>query len=203
MQIFGYTYPELEGSTNVSAVKEAINKLYGSSLGSSGISRRDATASKSFKREISAAKPDAQASPVAGEVVDGTHWHRQYVANIVSQKFALNGSYAICLFLGPFDQNASTWSTSPNLVGTHAVFAALSFVDAPSNPQGSPSPGKASSPIKVTGTMPLTSMLISKVESGELKSMRPRVVEAYLKVNLAWRVAMVREVNPSTPASHR
>lgn len=39
--------------------------------------------------------------------------------------------------------------------------------------------------------MPLTSMLLAKVQTGDLDSMDPDEVENYLKYNLHWRVAMV------------
>ena len=44
--------------------------------------------------------------------------------------------------------------------------------------------------IEVTGSMPLTSALLTKADSGELASMNPATVEAYLTNNLQWRVAM-------------
>lgn len=178
---FGYTYPELEGQVNVSAVKAAINKLYGSNVGSAGISRRGTD-----KRQSMSTVDDLAARHIPDEVVDGEH--RQYIANILSQKFALNGSYAIYLFMGDFDPNPATWPTSSNLVGTHAVFAALALVDASSNPQ-SKTPGKKSIP--VTGSIPLTAMLLLKEQAGALANMAPSTVEIYLQENLHWTVAMV------------
>lgn len=129
-----------------------------------------------------------QSDTIPDEVVGGKY--RQYLANILSQKFALNGSYAIYLFIGDFDDSASSWATSPNLVGTHAVFAALSGVDAKSNPQAKVR--RSDSAIQVTGSMPLTSMLLTKAQSGDLDDMSPSTVEDYLKDNLHWRIGMVR-----------
>lgn len=121
------------------------------------------------------------------EVVDGKH--RQYLANIQSQKFALNGSYAVYVFLGDFDDQPSCWPLAQNLVGTHAVFAALGGADAVDNPQ---SRKRQNGPaIQVTGTMPLTSMLLAKVQSGELACLNPETVTPYLIDNLSWRVGMV------------
>jgi tyrosinase len=102
----------------------------------------------------------------------------------------VNGSYAIYVFMGDFDDTPAAWSTSPNLVGTHAVFAAISNDEAASNPQSKVMTPDSS--IKVTGTMPLTSMLLDKATSGELESLRPSIVEDYLEANLQWRVGMVR-----------
>ncbi|KAK3683147.1 hypothetical protein LTR37_020509 [Vermiconidia calcicola] len=164
-QTFGYTYPELVGNANVSSVKEAINKLYGSSMGNSGLSPRG----------------------LRDRAADGRQ--RQYLANIVSQKFALDGSYAVYLFMGDFDDTPSSWATSPNLVGTHAVFGALSSSDGiASTPRSRVR--RSDSEIQVAGTMPLTSMLLAKMESGELANMKLATVEGYLTYNLHWRVDM-------------
>ena len=117
--------------------------------------------------------------------------HRQYLANILSQKFALNGSYAIYLFMGAFDDTPTAWPLSPNLVGTHAVFATLSGADAADSPQLRRRTN--GSPLQVTGTIPLTSMLLAKVEAGDLPCMDAETVVPYLTANLEWRVGMVCE----------
>lgn len=185
-ETFGYTYPELVGNVNVSAVKAAINSLYGSSAGSSGLSRRALTARSAQDREVPETVSGAQVENVPDEVEHGKN--RQYLANILSQKFALNGSYGIYLFMGDFDDTPSAWATSPNLVGTHAVFGGLFTVDAATSPQSQSAETKPA--IQVTGSMPLTSMLIAKAETGELAGMAPETVEDYLTDNLHWRVGM-------------
>ena len=159
------------GNADASKVKLAINKLYANTAGSSGLS----------KRTIPGAVSAIQTDTIPDEVVNGKH--RQYVANIRSQKFALNSTYAIYLFIGNFDDSPSAWATSPNLVGTHAVFAALPSADSPKN----------SKPvIPVTGAIPLTSMLLAKAQAGDLDSMGPEAVGKYLSDSLHWRVATVR-----------
>ncbi|KAH0208994.1 Di-copper centre-containing protein, partial [Aureobasidium melanogenum] len=107
-------------------------------------------------------------------------YHHEYICNIVSQKFAMNGSYAVYVFLG----NVSTNSTeelqlSRNLVGTYSVFSNM-----PSDNNH-----MANMDLKITGTVPLTTSLLGKYESGELQSMLPVHVEPYLRKNLQWRVA--------------
>lgn len=107
-------------------------------------------------------------------------YHHEYICNIVSQKFAMNGSYAVYVFLG----NVSTNSTeelqlSHNLVGTYSVFSNM-----PSDNNH-----MANMDLKITGTVPLTTSLLGKLESGELQSMLPVHVEPYLRKNLQWRVA--------------
>lgn len=107
-------------------------------------------------------------------------YHHEYICNVVSQKFAMNGSYAVYVFLG----NVSTNSTedlqlSPNLVGVYSVFSNM-----PSDDNH-----MANMDLKITGTVPLTTALLGKYESGELRSMLPSTVEPYLRKNLQWRVA--------------
>jgi tyrosinase len=107
-------------------------------------------------------------------------YHHEYICNVVSQKFAMNGSYAVYVFLG----NVSTNSTeelqlSRNLVGTYSVFSNM-----PSDDNH-----MANMDLKITGTVPLTTSLLGKLESGELASMSPVHVEPYLRKNLQWRVA--------------
>ena len=184
IRTFGYTYADL-GDGSVSAVKTAINNLYGTSAGSGSVSKRSDNFHTVLEREVpDASTPDPSAPE---EIVDGMY--RQYLANILSQKFALNGSYAIYVFMGDFDDTPSAWPLSPNLVGTHAVFAALSGADAASNPPVMRK--RDGSGIQVTGTMPLTSMLLAKVQADELPCMDPDTVVPYLTDNLQWRVSMV------------
>lgn len=185
-KVFGYTYPELAGNADASTAKAAINKLYGSSAGSSGLSKRTPNEWSVEDRAVPAAASEIEVMKVPGEVVRGRY--RQYLANILSQKFALNGSYAIYLFIGDFEDAPSAWPTSPNLVGTHVVFDALSKDDANGDAQSNSFRSKPA--IQVTGTVPLTSMLLTKARSGELAGMAPRTVEEYLTDNLHWRVGM-------------
>lgn len=178
-------------------MKAAINKLYGTSAGSSGLSRRNVQGAAVEQRELPGTVSHIESSTVSDEEVNGKY--RQYLANILSQKFALNGSYAIFLFLGDYDDDPSAWATSPNLVGTHAVFAALSSAEASSNSQTKQRRDQPS--IQVTGTMPLTSMLLAKAQSGDLDSMDLDAVADYLTDNLHWRVAMVRIIFPCASRS--
>ncbi|KAK0795438.1 hypothetical protein LTR02_007053 [Friedmanniomyces endolithicus] len=180
IRTLGYTYTDL-GDGSVPAVKAAVNTLYGNSAGSSALSRRGDSHSEIERELPGASNPDAQAP---AQVTNDRY--QEYLANIVSQKFAMNGSYAIYVFMGAFNDTPSEWSMSPNLVGIHAVFAALSAVDAASNPQMMRR--RMDNAIQVSGTLPLTSMLLAKVQSGELPCMDTPTVTTYLLDNLQWRV---------------
>lgn len=186
IQTFGYTYPELQSSANASSVRAAVNRLYGNSAANSKISKR-ASSAEHHLQSIEEGKTSLHSEALAGGGISVFGAQRQYTANIRSQKFALNGSYAIYVFMGEFDDDPTNWSTDDNLVGTTAVFTGLAMVDASSNRQDST--------IQVSGSVPLTSMLLAKAQAGELASMAPAVVETFLYHNLRWRVAMVWKIS--------
>lgn len=96
----------------------------------------------------------------------------------------MNGSYAIYIFLGPYSPNPTDWPLEQNLVGTHAVFANLA------NEAALRKRSMMSTDLKVTGAIPLTTMLVNDIADGLLASLLPDVVEAYLSTQLDWRVAM-------------
>ena len=183
----GYTYPELLNNASVPAVKAAINKLYGSNTGNESLLS---------KRFFDFGPPEAESGSASTSSKRDTSTkydptkRRVYIANIVSDKFSCNGSYAVYIFLGTFDaSDPSCWPTQPNLVGTHAVFATV--------PQEATDNGQATkravahSGIQVTGTMPLNSALLEKAKAGEMRSRDPGHVEDYLTNNLQYRVARV------------
>lgn len=180
IRALGYTYADI-GKGSSAVVKQAVNRLYGNTAGSGSLPRRHASPAKQAQRHE---LPPATSQVNAREAVTYTGAHREFIANILSPKSALNGSYAIYLFLGDFGDDPSTWATDPNLVGTHAVFAAL-------KPWQLGRINVQASNLKVTGALPLTSMLLAKVEAAQLASMEVSEVTQYLQENLAWRVGMV------------
>lgn len=174
----GYTYPELQDATTESLIA-TINQMYGANAVAGGIMKR------------SQPHPNGYIG-YPGEEVNGSY--RYYTANVVSQKHAVNGSYAIYIFLGEPDSDPTKWPTDPNLVGTHSIFASLSSQAEPlPGADTSTTPTLAGRPdsLKVSGTVPLTQGLLSKAQSGELKSMNDDDVEAYLQDHLHWGVAVV------------
>lgn len=173
-------------------MKAAINNLYGNGVGNSGSSRRDIDTRASIEREVPNPVSDVSADTIPDEVIQGKD--QQYLANIVSAKSALNGSYAIYLFVGPFNDTPAAWPTDPNLVGTHVVFASLTGMDGVGSPQSMVE--QDTSPVQVGGSMPLTFMLLAQVQSGELASMEQDTVASFLTNNLAWRVGMVGSCHP-------
>ncbi|GAM91208.1 hypothetical protein ANO11243_092550 [Dothideomycetidae sp. 11243] len=148
---FGYVYPETANGASAASVRAAVNSLYGSGVPTGRRLKRDS---------------------------DASDWH--YIANIVSQKTQLNGSYAVYVFLGEPDADALTWPTAANLVGTHGV--AANFADADNDQL-------AAMDVPVTGTVPLTTALQDKVAAGELADTGVQSVSAYLLQRLVWKVA--------------
>lgn len=181
--VFGYTYPELVNNASVSNVKAAINKLYGSNAGS-----KDNLLSKRYF-DFDAPEPESGLSERDTAVKNAPPKRREYIANIASDKFSGNGSYAFYVFLGTFDSSDPTcWPKQPNLVGTHVVFATA--------PQDTTDDAPKIKNFQVTGTIPLTSALLEKYKAGEIHSRDPGAVEDYLTNNLQYRVARVSSVPP-------
>ncbi|PNS20693.1 Tyrosinase [Sphaceloma murrayae] len=151
---FGYVYPETPQGVSTADVNRAVSQLYGP------------TTTSGRKRDVvSLSKRD-----------DGHHYH--YAANIASQKFQMNGTYRVYIFLGQPSDNPADWPIASNLVGTHGVLSTV------------PGGGMTNMDVLVTGTIPLTESLTDKCNAGELKDLDPKNVEPYLESNLNWRVAM-------------
>jgi hypothetical protein len=171
-------------------VKAAINKLYGSNSGNESL------LSKRFF-DFGPPEPESGSNSAPSKRDAPAHYgptkRREYIANIVSDKFSCNGSYAVYIFLGTFDaSDPACWPTQPNLVGTHAVFATV--------PQEATDSGQATKRaaklgIQVTGTIPLNSALLEKAKAGEMRSRDSGHVEDYLTNNLQYRVARVSLVD--------
>lgn len=108
--------------------------------------------------------------------------YREWIANLRVNKYALSGPFFIHIFLGNFSSDPFQWSFDPNLVGTHCIFAH----------SGGSTCVPCKSDQQVTGTMPLTSALLEDIGEGQLASLDPEDVEAYLKLNMQYRITMVR-----------
>lgn len=109
----------------------------------------------------------------------------QYITNVQTTRFQLNGSYLVYFFLGAPSSNSKVWSTAANMVGSYGVFSA---------------PGMAMSKLVTTSTVPLTDALVDVVANRSstwgvtfngpaLESLDPEEVTPFLQKNLEWRVA--------------
>ncbi|KAF2115499.1 hypothetical protein BDV96DRAFT_646497 [Lophiotrema nucula] len=170
---FGYTYPELIG-TNTRTLTAKINQLYGP----------NATTSSS-KRSLDESYGEVVERGRGGKGVAGApnfSGERHYVANTRVQKFGLDGSFNIYIFLGDTPGNdSSTWATESSFVGLTGIFSTMSSQQSDDV--------KATS--DVNGAVPLTAALEAKVLSGELSGMDECTVAKYLQTNLKWKISKV------------
>lgn len=100
----------------------------------------------------------------------------EYACNIVTPRYALNGSYYVYVFNGaPDSESPATWLQDENLIGMMGV---LSSPDA--------MPGHD---LLVTGQIPLTRALRSMVTIGSLLGMDEEKILPFLTKNLEWRIS--------------
>lgn len=183
IKTFGYSYKELADwnftSTNdfQNSVRGYINTLYGPTSSSKTVSKRhmkrSADDSTLQTREKTTDPKEGEKSPPTSS--DGKY--NEYLANIRVSKDAIGGSFFVHIFLGDFNPDPATWTTEPNLVGTHTIFTSIT--------------PKENGNIQVSGVIPLTTALIDDIQAGSLKSLDTAEVEPYLKEKLQWRVTKV------------
>ncbi|KAK5746411.1 hypothetical protein LTR17_000791 [Elasticomyces elasticus] len=175
---FHYTYPEFSNSDGSKrAIASYINKLYGpSATATAGSSKRTAA-----PEPVAAAEPIATPGPVLGERQSSTPLKAdngslfQYVANIQTPRYALNGSYYIFLFNGePSTEVPTEWITDAHLIGPMGVLAQAN---------------KTEMNLIAGGSVPLTRSLTAAVNAGALPDLTEDTAVPYLKDNLKWRVA--------------
>ena len=166
---FHYTYPEYANSDgSKAAITDAVNKLYGPNA---------STGTAKFKRADNSTMTNSTMSntTTTAPLVANNGSLYQYVANIQTPRYDLNGSYYVFLFLGqPSSENPETWLYDSNLVGPMGVLA---------------QDGKVGMNVSVTGSIPLTSSLTDKYYAGELTDLSQETVGPYLKEQLSWRIA--------------
>jgi tyrosinase len=112
-------------------------------------------------------------------VVSG-HLYREWIVNIRVEKNALTSPFFIHVFLGPVEPDSSTWATSPSLVGSHFIFTkSLSSTCRDCDPSQ-----------MVSGSIPITTFLLSLVDDGKLASPGPSDVEPFIMRNFQYRIKL-------------
>jgi len=174
---FHYTYPEFSDSDgSKAAIASYVNKLYGpSATATAGSSKRTAAPEP-------VAVPDAEATPEpillerqGGPVTAPNGSLYQYVANIQTPRYALNGTYSVYLFNGlPTSEDPTSWVLDPNLIGPMGVLS---------------QPNMTASDLIAAGSIPLTRTLTNAVTGGLLSGLTEALVVPYLVAALQWRVA--------------
>jgi tyrosinase len=158
---FGYAYRETASypGQNVTAnVISAINTLYGpGAISSSGTQSE----SKSKRTRVIPTTP-------VDLSVDGLY--TEWIANIKVKKYALGVPFFIHIFIGPFDPDPFSWSFESNLVGTHSIFVKAGECNCDTEQM-------------ISATIPLTDALAKHFRNGDLESLSPKDVNAFLTNN--------------------
>jgi len=174
-QVFNYTYPEVVSKSR-SDVISAINRLYTDfSAAKMSIDHERKRYPNKHTVRVSWNKGTPDGSSV-NRIIKSGHY-REWVANIVVNKHAMNTSFKIYLFLGNVPDERSTWESSPDLAGSLGIFSGKM---SGSDKQGRP----------ISGTVPLTSTLVDHVYDEKLQSLDSTEAETYLQENLKIRVVV-------------
>ncbi|KAK6498322.1 hypothetical protein TWF481_010913 [Arthrobotrys musiformis] len=180
---FGYSYPETLNQTPGNVIA-AVNRLYapGTPSGNLGTAVRAAKHKRTVVRrqDVKPASnlntppsPDALTT-IQDKVVEDQKY-QDWETEIKVNNAALKSSFNIHIFVGDVPSDSKTWASDKNLVGTHSI---ITTVDG----------GHMES--LVSGTVPLTSCLLNKVVTGDIKDLEPATVIPYLKKNLKVRISM-------------
>lgn len=186
-EVFGYTYTDthLHVGDRVALQQSLVRKInnwYGASspagivaknshlrlaaLASTGGPRKTKTSEGMPNIKLTATDPPVEKIINAGE-------YTEWIANVQVNVEALEGVFDVHFFVGSPDANSALWASSPNQIGTVAIFAM-------NRSTGSQS--------KISGTLPLTSALMKLVATEKLANLDPSSVAPFLQRSLEVRV---------------
>jgi tyrosinase len=175
-----YTYPEFLSGGGAQQVMSYVNALYGpqATAKAGSIHAKKATKHKRHSHlESRELAPNVTFAAPPVELISTSNGSRyEYTANIATQRFALDGTYNIFVFLGNFSSDSQTWPFDQALVGTYGIFSTKGMTGMIGNHS-------------VSGTVPLTRALTQQVDAGNLEDLSVETVAEYLQNNLQWRVA--------------
>ena len=101
----------------------------------------------------------------------------QYLCEIETPRYALNGSYSVFIFNGePENPDPLSWSEDKNLIGPAGILAQPNMTN------------MAGGDIIVTMGVPLTRTLVYAYTKGEIADLTEDSVDDYLQQKLQWRV---------------
>ncbi|EMD68922.1 hypothetical protein COCSADRAFT_33785 [Bipolaris sorokiniana ND90Pr] len=206
----GYFYPDTS-SNSYDQVVRSINSLYAANGRS--ITKRDDDVSETGQ--------------YLGRPIKEGEYHT--ILSVTADKYALEGSYVVHCFVGKPGNNSTSNSTAPYPVKANSTLSASTPLGTvgvsvggddgeaaydpstdytqTSNYVGSygiiggmmVGGSNSSQPVMTEGSVPLTTCLQGKQAAGELKSLTPDHIEAYLKENLYYKVVGVNgELDPDT-----
>ncbi|ERF74869.1 hypothetical protein EPUS_03253 [Endocarpon pusillum Z07020] len=169
---FGYTYPEVRDwgltAAEVSAnTRAAVKQLYDPN-------------NQFTPRGVSVDKRQGNSDPgksitIPPSLKNGTaRAYREWYTNIRVNKFALQESFYIHIFIGDVPADPAAWlESTASFVGTFVVF----MDNAMDNGQE----------LNIVGQIPLTRKLVELYNAGTIADLEPRTLRPYLRKNLQWR----------------
>ncbi|RVD88729.1 uncharacterized protein DFL_002904 [Arthrobotrys flagrans] len=192
---FYYTYPETDG-LSANALRARIRQLYGGTAPQNqvrGTTTGGATTgggtTTSGRTTTSGGTTTASRRSYSGtghSLATNGKYH-EWAANVRLNKHETGGTYLINIFIEN-PSNGVEWTGDPNFVGSYYLLSKNGTCDG------------CSENSLVTGSVPLTHMLITCARGGKLKDLSPESVIPYLKNNLQWRVQLPGNtgyINPS------
>ncbi|USW56418.1 Putative tyrosinase copper-binding domain, di-copper centre-containing domain superfamily, tyosinase [Septoria linicola] len=151
-----------------------------------------ATASQAL--EVVAALPEPQVllqeslqpeKPFLRDLADKDHKFLDWIVNVKGEKHALDGKYAVYLFLGPVQEDdVELWPISPHFVGLFAPFGQSATTGCGKCQQAQ------REQVEVTGQIPLTVALTERYIAQLIPDLSVNTIVPYLQKNLHWRVAV-------------
>ncbi|KAG5984809.1 hypothetical protein E4U43_006145 [Claviceps pusilla] len=191
---FGYAYadtfaPSMSNQDLAQELKRKINTWYASSsplgllLSSSAKSASKPSQShQQFRpvmdgdnKEMATFRPNIRydaKTPAVSQIFQGNRY-TEWLANVCLNVEALDGSFFIHFFLGKPPTAEMEWQQAQNLVGSVAIFAMNRMTGSES---------------KISGTVPLTSALMTLVAAGRVKNLSPQHVGPFLAKHLHFAV---------------
>jgi tyrosinase len=196
---FGYSYTEVSGMNRVSdpvriqnnraRLSAAINQLYGSpgvsamlqkrkldileAPGQGGVRALTRRALDFTSNVISRMTPRRGLEPAdSGTPTQSYQYYTEWLANVRAETGTLKASLSVSIFLGPPPEDVHDWKRAPNIIGTVGLFS-MSHM-----------PGQN----RISGTIPLTSTLLTRTDREGLGSLDIAKSQAYLRHNLEFRV---------------
>ncbi|EAS28837.3 tyrosinase [Coccidioides immitis RS] len=189
---FGYTYPEIQdwgvsAAQLRSSVRQHANRLYNRrrrrrsehglklpGFGKGKLFDFSSVLEKAFK--FTEVLTDlAEMSLADFDKLGINNLHKQWVANIKVDMYAISNPFRIHFFLGEPPSDPKTWDHAPNLVGTYSLFS-------------NSMPNPTDTAHYVYGQMPLSHAIAEAHSHSLIKDIGAAGVVPLLKTHLQWRV---------------
>ena len=177
---FGYTYPEIvdwasNGTDLAATVRSRVNALYNPYAGSTTTKRKIKLISS---RAANIGQAFGGVTFELAKELGVNNLDVQWTINVQIMKFAHPTTFVIDFFIGDPPPNPDTWSTAPNLIGSHAQFIAgnTAMIQPDVDPDG-----------LIHGEVSMTHTIAAGVARGFLVDMTPSSVVPLLAQHLNWR----------------